>query len=385
MRAQRPASGFPIADRRASPRALPFADDSFDAAMTTFSVHQWTDLDGGARRAAPGHAAGPIVILSGDPDALGSILAGRVRAPGDRDRGAAVSVARRGSADGSAGRSGSSSVPIPLDCTDGFGEAYYGRPEVLLDPGARRANSAWSFVDAETADALRRAPARPIWQSGEWDRRFGYLRTQPEFDGSLRLDRRALAERETRVTRRIARMLLLRGVVGELGEPERLEQRRQVHPEAAAVALAECRTSRRPGCRPSGPTPRRCPRRRPCPRRRRPSGTQSPFSQQPGVQILDRAGVVEQLGRADLADDRRRDRRLVAVHRVRRRSGRRRQLPGIVLACRSLSPCPPPGGRGGKRSGFPRPGEPRMRGRRGRPIPARIERCTAHESPRGDA
>jgi hypothetical protein len=39
------------------------------------------------------------------------------------------------------------SVPIPLNCTDGFSEAYYGRPELLLDPGARRANSAWSFVD----------------------------------------------------------------------------------------------------------------------------------------------------------------------------------------------------------------------------------------------
>jgi hypothetical protein len=38
-------------------------------------------------------------------------------------------------------------VPIPLDCTDGFGEAFYGRPEYLLDPGARRACSAWSFVD----------------------------------------------------------------------------------------------------------------------------------------------------------------------------------------------------------------------------------------------
>lgn len=35
-----------------------------------------------------------------------------------------------------------STVPIPLDCTDGFSEAYYGRPERLLDPGARRANSA---------------------------------------------------------------------------------------------------------------------------------------------------------------------------------------------------------------------------------------------------
>jgi hypothetical protein len=77
-------------------------------------------------------------------------------------------------------------VPIPLDCTDGFGEAYYGRPEFLLDPAARRANSAWSFVDAETTDGYVADLAADL-ASGAWDRRFGALRTQPEFDGSLRL------------------------------------------------------------------------------------------------------------------------------------------------------------------------------------------------------
>ncbi|MES1170689.1 MAG: SAM-dependent methyltransferase, partial [Leifsonia sp.] len=79
-----------------------------------------------------------------------------------------------------------SSVPIPLDCTDGFGEAYYGRPEAFLDPGARRANSAWSFVDAGTVDGYVAALAADL-ESGEWDRRFGALRSQAEFDGSLRL------------------------------------------------------------------------------------------------------------------------------------------------------------------------------------------------------
>ncbi len=38
-------------------------------------------------------------------------------------------------------------MPIPRDCTDGFCEAYYGRPEGLLNPSARSACSVWSFVD----------------------------------------------------------------------------------------------------------------------------------------------------------------------------------------------------------------------------------------------
>jgi len=44
-------------------------------------------------------------------------------------------------------------VPIPLLCQDGFNEAYYGRPEKLLDDEARPACSAWSFVDEAASKA----------------------------------------------------------------------------------------------------------------------------------------------------------------------------------------------------------------------------------------
>ena len=77
-------------------------------------------------------------------------------------------------------------LPIPLACVDGFNEAYYGRPEMFLDADARRANSAWSFVDAvaETAAVER---LRADLESGAWDARYGALRTQPHFEGSLLL------------------------------------------------------------------------------------------------------------------------------------------------------------------------------------------------------
>ena len=71
-------------------------------------------------------------------------------------------------------------------CTDGFSEAYYGRPEALLDPGARLANSAWSFVDRAVSERFERA-LRADLESGVWDARHGRLRTQPSFEGSLRL------------------------------------------------------------------------------------------------------------------------------------------------------------------------------------------------------
>jgi SAM-dependent methyltransferase len=67
MRAQRPAGLAEAVD--AAAEDLPFADSSFDAAMTTFSVHQWSDLRAGLREIRR-VTRGPVVILTCDPDLL---------------------------------------------------------------------------------------------------------------------------------------------------------------------------------------------------------------------------------------------------------------------------------------------------------------------------
>lgn len=59
MRAQRPAHLSPAVDAPAE--ALPFPDDSFDAAMATATVHQWADLRRGLRELRR-VARGPVVI-----------------------------------------------------------------------------------------------------------------------------------------------------------------------------------------------------------------------------------------------------------------------------------------------------------------------------------
>ncbi len=67
MRAQRPAHLSRAINAVAG--ALPFDDKSFDAAMATFTVHQWPDLAAGLaemRRVT----RGSIIILSCDPDEL---------------------------------------------------------------------------------------------------------------------------------------------------------------------------------------------------------------------------------------------------------------------------------------------------------------------------
>ena|GEM_PF-2937886 len=65
-------------------------------------------------------------------------------------------------------------VPIPLDCTDGFNEAYYERSEELLVAGAS-GMLGWSFVEPVQAEEYTAALGAAI-DSGEWDAKYGTLR-----------------------------------------------------------------------------------------------------------------------------------------------------------------------------------------------------------------
>jgi SAM-dependent methyltransferase len=183
MRAKRDPALPPALDARAS--ALPFDDDSFDAALAVFTVHHWPDLEAGlaeVRRVT----RGPVVIMSADPAALDRFWladyapefhateARRYPAP------ARIAPALGG------GELESRPVVIPLDCTDGFADAFYGRPEALLEPAVRRAQSAWSFVDDYAQATFVDTLSRDL-HSGAWDRSYGHLRTQPEFVGSIRI------------------------------------------------------------------------------------------------------------------------------------------------------------------------------------------------------
>lgn len=184
MRAQRPAHLPPAVDAVAE--SLPFADGAFDAAMTTFSVHQWSDLKAGLREMRR-VARGPVIVLTCDPDLVRDFWLYEY-APLVLDTEARRYPAIGDIAEALGGNVQVIPVPIPVDCTDGFNEAYYGRPEQLLDPAARQACSAWSFVDEETAARYTGHLRRDV-ESGAWDARHGHLRRQPFLNGSLVLVR----------------------------------------------------------------------------------------------------------------------------------------------------------------------------------------------------
>jgi ubiquinone/menaquinone biosynthesis C-methylase UbiE len=182
MRAQRPSHLSPAMAGTAE--ELPFADDSFDAAMATVTIHQWSDTDRGLRELRR-VSRGPVVILTFDPDALDVFwLAGY--APeliaAERQRYPTIEHVR----EVLGGTSSVQAMPIPIDCVDGFTEAYYARPERFLEAAVRQSQSAWGFIDDEATERTV-SRLREDLASGGWDQRFGELRTQPEFIGSLRL------------------------------------------------------------------------------------------------------------------------------------------------------------------------------------------------------
>ncbi|MCS6579225.1 class I SAM-dependent methyltransferase [Curtobacterium poinsettiae] len=165
---------------------LPFADDTFDATVTTFSLHGWAERGALERGLAEVRRVtrGPIVIVTFDPDRIErSWLAEYAPEVLSAEARRHPALPRITDALGDDTVT-STPLPIPFTCVDGFAEAYYARPERLLDPAVRRADPAWDLVDEFT---VRRSVAalRTALESGEWDRRHGSLRIRPTYEGSV--------------------------------------------------------------------------------------------------------------------------------------------------------------------------------------------------------
>src|SRR4029077_331718 len=181
MRAQRAAGAAPAIAARAE--SLPLDDDAVDAAMACVTIHHWEPPQAGLRELRR-VSRGPVVILTFDLDALPAwqheylregIEAERPRFPATADIEATLG-----------GRTRVQRIATPGDCQDGFFEAYWRRPEALLDPEVRSAQSMWALLAPEVEQTIVKRLAAAL-QSGAWDAEHGHLRSRREFDGSLRL------------------------------------------------------------------------------------------------------------------------------------------------------------------------------------------------------
>ncbi|MGI5155169.1 class I SAM-dependent methyltransferase [Microbispora sp. CA-102843] len=182
MIAQRPPGSAPVVRARAE--ALPLADGVADAAMAILTVHHWTDLAAGIaelRRVARRR----VVILTWDQRVTRDYWFLREYLP----EGAALDDARATPIADLVRLLGGARVepvPIPHDCTDGFGAAYWRRPEGYLDPVVQAGMSVLAQLDqAVVRPALDRLAAD--LESGRWHERHRDLLGLEEYDAGYRL------------------------------------------------------------------------------------------------------------------------------------------------------------------------------------------------------
>jgi SAM-dependent methyltransferase len=181
MRAQRPPGAAPVIAARAE--ALPLDDNALDAAMACVTIHHWDPPQAGLaelRRVA----RGPVVIFTFELDALPDWQQQFLHEGLELERERFPAIEEIEAALG--GRTRVERIPTPGDCLDGFFEAFWRRPEALLDETVRGAQSIWALLAPSVERRVVERLAAAL-DSGAWDAEHGHLRAQDSFDGALRL------------------------------------------------------------------------------------------------------------------------------------------------------------------------------------------------------
>lgn len=168
---------------RAVAERLPCRDRAFDAALAILTMHHWTDVEAGA--AEMRRVARRQVVLFFEPGVSSTFwardywpeamdLAAEQDAPGEARMRALFDVRDV------------NIVLVPWDCLDGFGAAFWRRPEEYLRPDVQ---ASISWLALLPRDVLRRGAdslARDL-RSGAWDDRHGHLRAHADYDWGYRI------------------------------------------------------------------------------------------------------------------------------------------------------------------------------------------------------
>lgn len=183
MIAQRPPGSAPVI--QAVAEHIPLRDDCADAALAVLTIHHWSDLAAGLaemRRAARRR----LVFLTWDPDVIGEafwLLAEYLPEARAVDAALAVPMLRLTAL---LDDPVVEPVPVPHDCTDGFGAAFWRRPEAYLDATVQAGMSLFAKTDpALLVPGLARLEADLA--SGRWHDEHAHLLGRDEVDVGYRL------------------------------------------------------------------------------------------------------------------------------------------------------------------------------------------------------
>jgi SAM-dependent methyltransferase len=179
---QRRGGGAPVV--RAVAEHLPIRANAVDAALAVLTIHHWSDVDAGVAEMIR-VARRRIVILTWDHTVFRQfwLLREYLPAAAEMDMRLAVPIAKLVSLLGNASIQ---KVPIPYDCADGFGGAYWRRPHAYLDAEVRAGISMLALTaEPELREGLSRLEADLT--TGAWTDRHTDLLDKTHLDLGYRL------------------------------------------------------------------------------------------------------------------------------------------------------------------------------------------------------
>jgi SAM-dependent methyltransferase len=182
MITQRRANAAPVV--RAVAEHLPIDTDAVDAAIAILTVHHWSDVAAGIAEMIR-IARRRVVVFTWDDTVFRRfwLLREYVPAAAETDARLAVPIAKLVAL---LGNTSIQPVPIPHDCVDGFGGAYWRRPHAYLDDTVRAGISMFALTPKQLLDrGLERLESELA--SGAWTRRHADLLDLPELDLGYRL------------------------------------------------------------------------------------------------------------------------------------------------------------------------------------------------------
>jgi SAM-dependent methyltransferase len=163
---------------RGGAEALPFPDQAFDATLAVFTIQHWTDLQAGLDEMRRVSRRQVIFTFDVTRQREHWLAGDYIPAAADLEDNRAATLEEV-----IAGLGGAhiEAVPIPGDCVDGFGGAYWRRPAAYLDPEVRSNISSLLMLDSWQIDPGVARLGTELG-SGEWERKYGHLLELDELD-----------------------------------------------------------------------------------------------------------------------------------------------------------------------------------------------------------
>jgi SAM-dependent methyltransferase len=168
-----------------SAEELPFKDNTFDCSMGILTIHHWSDTVSGLQEMLR-VTRDRIVLLTWIGYGNNFWLVDYIPEIVGIDEKLFPTLEEL---DQILGGISVETIEIPHDCTDGFMCAYWRRPEMYLDPDARRAISTFSRMPASRIPAIQEQldKLKEDIKSGVWCKKYSHLLERESLDLGYRL------------------------------------------------------------------------------------------------------------------------------------------------------------------------------------------------------